>query len=26
VSFGPTIGWDSRERGPQFNLELRAGF
>jgi hypothetical protein len=26
VSFGPSVGWDSRERGPQFNLELRAGF
>jgi hypothetical protein len=26
VSFGPSIGWDSREGGPQVNLELRAGF
>jgi hypothetical protein len=26
VTFGPSIGWDSRQGGPQFNLELRTGF
>lgn len=26
VSFGPSVGWDSRQGGPQINLELRAGF
>jgi hypothetical protein len=26
VSFGPSIGWDSKQGGPQINLELRAGF
>lgn len=26
VSFGPSVGWDSKERGPQINFELRSGF
>ena len=26
VSFGPSVGWDSKEGGPQYNFELRAGF
>lgn len=26
VSFGPSVGWDSKQGGPQINLELRAGF
>ena len=26
VSFGPSVGWDSRQGGPQYNFELRTGF
>ncbi len=26
VSFGPSVGWDSKQGGPQINLELRKGF
>jgi hypothetical protein len=26
VSFGPSVGWDSRQGGPQYNFELRMGF
>jgi hypothetical protein len=26
VSFGPSVGWDSKEGGPQYNFELRTKF